>query len=36
MNVLMKMATLLDCKVEDLFETVIENEKNYASLEESE
>lgn len=27
MDVLMKIATALDCKVEDLFETVIENEK---------
>lgn len=27
MDVLMKIATVLDCKVEDLFETVIENKE---------
>lgn len=27
MDVLMKIATALDCKVEDLFETVIENDE---------
>lgn len=27
MDVLMKIATALDCKVEDLFETVVENEE---------
>lgn len=28
MDVLMKIATVLDCKVEDLFETVRENEES--------